>query len=231
MGLILCSVYCKNLVRRGLEASGGLAICALGTYLQLQANIGMAPWNALNQGLALNFPITYGVASVITSVFMVAVNLLLREKIGIGTILDCLLMGVLIDLLTMLNPIALQQQLFGQIGWLLAGMLLVCIGQYLYIRPGLCCGPRDAFLLAAGRLVSRVPIGAVNLVILTVVLALSLLLGSPIGMGTVIGTFGTGAMMQLVFHLLHFDPRRVTHESLLQNAAQLRQCREPENLL
>ena len=53
--------FLLNRLGRCAYATVGLLICALGTYIQIQANFGMSPWASLNQGLALNFPISYGI--------------------------------------------------------------------------------------------------------------------------------------------------------------------------
>ena len=74
-------------VKRSLLASAGLLLSAFGFYLQLAANIGLSPWTALNQGLSNHLPITFGQASIMVSVLIVCLDLLMKETIGIGTIL------------------------------------------------------------------------------------------------------------------------------------------------
>lgn len=80
------------------HASVGLFIFAIGTYFQIQANFGMAPWNALNQGLSMNFPITYGQASILVSAIIILVDLIMREPIGLGTIISVVCSGAVMDL-------------------------------------------------------------------------------------------------------------------------------------
>ena len=80
----------SNITRNSLIATLGLMLFGLGVHLTIQADIGVAPWDALNLGLSKTFGILYGTASVIVSFAIIAVDLLLREPIGIGTVLDAI---------------------------------------------------------------------------------------------------------------------------------------------
>ena len=82
----------------GLLLGLGLAVFALGNFLTVKANIGQAPWNVFNLGLANHLPLTYGQVSIIVSFLVVAADLLLREPIGLGTLLDAVLVGAFFDL-------------------------------------------------------------------------------------------------------------------------------------
>ena len=206
----------RQYVKRAVTASLGLVLCGFGVYLQVQASIGTAPWNALNQGAANTFPISFGVASNLIAVLVVIADLLLREPIGLGTLLDACIVGWTADLCTFLALLPAQTERPLQILCLLAGMLITCVGQYFYMGTALGCGPRDALLVALGKRFRRVSIGVVNLGISVVVLAAAYALGAPIGIGTLITVCFTGVMMDAVFHLLRFDARSVRHESLAE---------------
>ena len=80
---------------RSARAVAGLIICGLGSYLQIQAAVGLGPWNALSDGLSLRLPITFGVANIAISVLVILLDLLMREPIGLGTILNALVIGIL----------------------------------------------------------------------------------------------------------------------------------------
>ena len=80
----LTQFVCDRL-RRCLLASAGLALFALGFYLQLVANVGLSPWHALNDGLTRHLPVTFGQASILVSVIIIASDLLMKESIGLGT--------------------------------------------------------------------------------------------------------------------------------------------------
>jgi uncharacterized membrane protein YczE len=205
----------KSTICRFLQAAAGLIVAAFGTYLMILANIGVAPWDALNLGIACHLPITYGTASVLVSVLILAIDLLARERIGLGTLLDAVLVGKAVDFFNAMDWLTQPKGLAGGIVMMAVGMLLIGFGQYVYMKAGLCCGPRDSLLLALGRKVRAVPIGMVNVGLLAVVTLAGWLLGGPVGIGTLLAAFGLGVAMQAVFHLLRFEPRSVVQEDLI----------------
>ena len=106
---------------------------------------------------------------------------------------------------------------------MVAGLFIMGFGQFVYMKAELCCGPRDTLLVAIGKRLHKLPIGYVEILILVVVLAAGWALGGPIGLGTLISAVGIGLAMHLVFTLLHFEPRSLTHESLIDNFKLLHQ--------
>ncbi len=205
-----------NRLSRMVLACAGLMLFAFGGYLQLQANIGLASWSSLNQGLALRFPISYGTASILVSVAVIVVDLLMKEPIGLGTILDAFLVGWGTDLFLRMGFPMLEDTMALQLLLLFLGMVILCMGQYLYMRAGLSCGPRDALMVGLGKRFPKLSIGAMNIIITVVVLLCAMALGSRVGVGTVVCIFGSGAVMDAVFKLLRFEPRSVEHEGLMQ---------------
>ena len=90
-----------------------------------------------------------------------------------------------------------------------AGMVFISIGMWLYLSAGQYAGPRDALMVGIGRRLKRIPIGAVQIALWTVVCFVGWILGGPVGIGTLITAFGNGLIMQAVFHVVRFDPRNV----------------------
>ena len=84
------------------------------------------------------------------------------------------------------------------------------------MSAGQCCGPRDALLVGLGKRMPRLPIGVVEILLWAAVLLAGWLLGGPVGVGTLISTFGAGLVMQLVYSLLRFEPRSVVHRDVAQ---------------
>ena len=210
-----------SLFTRTLRAAGGLFIAAFGIYLTIQANIGLAPWDALNMALAGRFGVSYGTASISMSILVVLADLLLGERIGMGTLLDALMVGVCVDLFTVLDLVPMQTSLPFSLLMLVLGLFIIAFGQLIYMRAALCCGPRDSLLVALGRRMRRVPIGAVNIGLLAVVIATAFALRGPIGIGTLVSVFGLGATMQAVFRLFRFEPRDVRHMDFWEMGRQL----------
>lgn len=202
--------------RRLLLAVAGLIVFAFGVYLQLQANIGQAPWNALNQGLSMNLPISYGTACNAVACCIVLIDVALGEPVGLGMLLDAFVIGWATDIFLALDFVPAQTSLPLQILLQLAGMTVLCVGQLIYMKAALGCGPRDALMVALGKRFRKFSVGTVNMCIFLIVLAAAFALGAPIGIGTVLAVALLGPIMDLVFRLAHFDACAVEHESLLQ---------------
>lgn len=214
-------------IKRILIANFGLVVVALGVCFQMQANLGIAPWNALNQGLSLQFSITYGLAYNLVSCLILVVDIWFRESIGLGMVLDAFVVGWATDVIFALGLVPEPKGQGARILCLLIGMLIVCIGQLVYMKAGLGCGPRDAMLVALGKRFPKLTIGTINLIIFVIVLLLAVAMGAPYGIGTVITVAFTGVMMDLVFKVARFDPRTVEHENILQTFRALLPLKKP----
>ena len=87
---------------------------------------------------------------------------------------------------------------------------------WIYMKAGQCCGPRDSLLVGIGKRLPRLPIGLVEILLWAAVLLVGWLLGGPVGIGTLISTFGAGAVMQVVYNILHFEPRDIKHRNVIE---------------
>ncbi len=199
-----------------LKIAGGLLVFALGVHLTIYANIGLAPWDCLGMGIAKHTPLNYGLSMTAMAVGILGIDLALRERIGYGTILDALLTGNFVQMFNDINPFQENRSLFLGILIMLAGFVLMAIGMWIYMAAGQCCGPRDSLLVGLGKRLPRVPIGAVEILLWAAVVLLGWLLGGPVGIGTLISTFAAGAVMQLVYNLIGFEPRAVRHRDVIE---------------
>ena len=207
-----------EIVKHCLVAAVGLATFATGVYLTIQANIGVAPWDCFFLGIEGAFGIKYGNVAVMTSLVVICIDLLMKEKIGLGTLIDAVFTGKVVDFLDWLDIVPPQESVVMGVVLMIAGLFLNGLGQFIYMRVALCCGPRDSLLVGLSKRMSRVPIGVVGVMILAVVLFLGWMLGGPIGIGTLIGAFLMGPIMQLVFKWLHFDAEAVAHQDIFVSA-------------
>ena len=105
--------------------------------------------------------------------------------------------------------------------FLCAVSILLAMGSFLYIGAGMGCGPRDSMMTAFSKRLTKVPVGLIRGTIETVVLIIGFFLGGPVGIGTVIGMFGIGPAIQIVFNLFHFNVRTIRHESVLDTVRRL----------
>ena len=204
-----------RIVRQWLQIVLGLLVFAFGVHLTIFANIGLAPWDCLGMGIALHTPLNYGLSMTVMSLLILGIDLLLKEKIGYGTVIDALLTGNFVQMFNDLNPFKENRNVPLGVVLMLAGFVFMALGMYIYMRGEQCCGPRDSLLVGIGKRLSRLPIGVVEILLWAAVLLAGWLLGGPVGIGTLISTFGAGLVMQLVYSLLGFEPRSVRHQDIV----------------
>ena len=205
----------KKIIGQWIRIVLGLLVFSFGVHLTIRANIGLAPWDCLGMGIAKHTPLNYGLAMTIMAVIILAVDLLLKERIGYGTVIDALLTGNFVQMFNDLDPLPENNSMILGIGMMLAGLVFMAVGMWIYMRGEQCCGPRDSLLVGLGKRMPKVPIGMVGVILWATVLLAGWLLGGPVGIGTLISTFGAGLVMQVVYSLLHFEPRKVKHLDLL----------------
>lgn len=204
----------NNYVKRITKLIFGLFLYSLGSFLTIQANIGLAPWEAFSMGGAYLTHLSYGNIVVITGLIIIVIDFALKEKIGFGTILNAILIGKFVDLIQFTNIIPKISNLGLGLLMLLLGQVVICIGSYFYIGSSLGCGPRDALMVALGKRIPKIPIGAIRGLLEGTVLIIGWLLGAKVGIGTAIYVLGIGFTLQFTFKLLHFDVKNIEHESI-----------------
>ena len=96
-----------------------------------------------------------------------------------------------------------------------AAMGLVLRGRLRALRD------RRTLLVGLGKSLPNVPIGVVQIILWSAVTIVGWALGGPVGVGTLLSAFGAGAVMQLVYQLLHFEPRDIEHKSVIEVNRQL----------
>ena len=204
----------KSIITGWLKIIFGLLVFSLGVHLTIRANLGVAPWDCLGLGISYHTPLNYGLAMTSISVIILFIDILMKEKIGFGTIIDALLTGNFIQLFNDIDPFPETAGIFAGMIIIVAGLALMALGQFFYMTSAQCCGPRDALLVGLGRRMPKVPIGIVEVLLWAVVLLAGWLLGGPVGIGTLISTFGAGIVMHFVYSLIRFDPRKLKHKDI-----------------
>ena len=194
----------------------GLLVFSFGVHLTIFANIGLAPWDCLGMGIANHTPLNYGLSMTVMAVVILGIDLLMKERIGFGTVLDALLTGNFIQMFNDLNPFPLNDRLLPGVGIMLLGFVFMAVGMMVYMRGEQGCGPRDSLLVGLGKRLPRVPIGIVEILLWAAVTLAGWLLGGPVGIGTLISVVGAGLVMQLVYSLLHFEPRDLRHRDVIE---------------
>ena len=205
----------KQILLQWVQIALGLLVFAFGVHLTIWANIGLAPWDCLGMGLSFHTPLNYGLSMTLIAVCVLGVDLLMRERIGCGTVIDALLTGNFVQMYNDLNPFEKNQNLWLGIVLMLAGFVFMALGMWIYMKGEQCCGPRDSLLVGLGKRLPKVPIGIVEVLLWAAVLLTGWLLGGPVGLGTLVSTFGAGLVMQVVYSLLRFEPRQIRHRDVM----------------
>ena len=210
-----CQMKRRDIIFEWLRIVAGLAVFSFGVHLTIFANIGLAPWDCLGMGIAKHTPFNYGICMTMIAVTVLIIDILMKEKIGFGTIIDAILTGNLIELFNNLNPFEKNENIWLGIGIMLVGFVFMAVGMWIYMAAEQGCGPRDSLLVGLGKRMKKVPIGIVEVILWGVVLLAGYLLGGPVGIGTLISTFGAGLVMQLVYNIIRFEPRKLQHKDVL----------------
>ena len=194
-----------SLARKVTITTLGLFVFALGMVLNVRANVGLSPWQALHVGITLHAPVTLGQASQIVGGLMVVVSWLFGVRPGAATVMNAVLVGWYMDLLLASGLIPLMESDVGGYAMLLASLAISGFGIAGYIKGGLGAGPRDSFMLALMRLTGRGP--STMRAGIEVGAALGgLLLGAPLGVGTILFAVGLGPSVGYWFALLGVRP-------------------------
>jgi uncharacterized membrane protein YczE len=174
----------------------GLYLFGLGIAFQIRASLGLAPWDVFGQGLANITGLSFGLATVLASALILLLWIPLKQKPGLGTIFNALLIGPFIDLSLQFVPSAADWGIFGQIGWYVLGMAIIALGTGIYIGARLGPGPRDGLMTGSVKKFGK-PVWIVRTVLEGGATLIGLALGGPVGLGTLLFVVGIGPMVQV----------------------------------
>lgn len=167
----------------------GLSIFGIGDAFIIASAIGNAPWSVLAQGISINLEISIGTATLLIGALVLLLWIPLRRRVGLGTILNILVISLFIDIGLRFLPTS-TSFLWGLL-YVLFGIFLVGLGSALYLTCGLGPGPRDGLMTGLHER-TKVRVGRIRLSIEIVVLALGALLGGTVGLGTALFALGVG---------------------------------------
>lgn len=189
--------------RRLTRLFAGLLVYGFATSLMVRSGLGLNPWDVLHQGLDERTNLSFGSVVILTGVVVLTLWIPLRQRPGIGTISNVIVIGLAADLGLRLVPVA--DELPVRASMLVIGILLLGAATSAYIGAGLGPGPRDGLMTGlAGR--SGWPVSIVRTAIELSVLALGWWLGGAVGLGTVLYAIAIGPIIQAT--LPYFEIRR-----------------------
>lgn len=182
----------RDLVERLGQLVLGLFLYGVALGFMVRGGIGVAPWDVLALGLAGQSGLGYGVMTVIVSVVVLLLWIPLRQRVGLGTVLNALLVGPSADLALLLIPDPASVWIGAPM--FIFGLLLLAFATGLYIAADFGPGPRDGLMTGLVRRTGWA-VWLVRTLIEGSVLLIGFLLGGPVGVGTVLFAFGVGPLI------------------------------------
>jgi len=183
----------RRLGRRFPQLMVGLFLYGMAIALILRGEIGSAPWDVLSQGIAAHVPLTFGAITVLVSIVVLLLWIPLRQRYGLGTVLNALLVGPSADIGLLIVPAG--QPLWLRIVFFAAGLLLLGAATGLYIGARFGPGPRDGLMTGLHHRTGR-PIWMVRTAIEIAVVVIGWILGGIVGVGTVVFALLVGPLCQ-----------------------------------
>jgi uncharacterized membrane protein YczE len=190
--------------RRMLQLLGGLLLYGISMGLQIRSVLGLDPWDVFHDALSKRTGLSFGTITAITGALVLLCWLPLRQRPGVGTVCNILLIAVAVDATLWLLPT--PRLLIVRIALLVAGVVLNGLATAAYIGARLGPGPRDG-LMTGLHARTGVSVRLARTAIELTVLAIGWLLGGTVGIGTVIYALAIGPLTQAFLPLVSWRHR------------------------
>ena len=172
----------------------GLALFGLGEGLLIVSFTGASPWSVLAQGISLNVNLSIGTITLFISLVVLIFWLPLKQKPGIGTILNALIIAMMIDICIKFVPT--PENYISQLILAIVAVFTVGFGGGIYLVANLGAGPRDGLMVGLHKK-TNMPIAAVRAFLEISVVTVGWYLGGTVGLGTLLFAFGIGPAVAL----------------------------------
>ena len=177
----------------------GLVLFGLGEGLLIVSFAGASPWSILAQGIALNVDLSIGIITVLISIGVLFLWLPLKQKPGVGTILNAIIIGLMIDVCIKFIPT--PENYLNQLILATIAVLTVGLGGGIYLVANLGAGPRDGLMVGLQKK-TNLPIATVRAFLEITVMSIGWYLGGTVGIGTLLFAFGIGPSVALGLYLV-----------------------------
>jgi uncharacterized membrane protein YczE len=190
-------------VQRSVRLLAGLVLFGLGLALLVQAHLGLDPWTVFSQGLSRRTGLSLGTLTVVTSLVVLLLWVPLRQRPGIGTVANALIVGPVLDLGLAVIPV--PDGLGWRVALLVLAVLTTAFATGLYLGAGWGPGPRDGLMTGLHAL--GLPVFAARAMVEVTVLAAGWLLGGSVGVATVVFALSIGPLVSRALPRLALPPR------------------------
>ena len=177
----------------------GLSLFGLGEGLLIVSFTGASPWSVLAQGISLNVNLSIGLITFLISFTVLILWIPLKQKPGIGTILNAFIIAIMIDLCIKFVPT--PSNYIYQLLLAVISVIMVGIGGGIYLVSNLGAGPRDGLMIGLQKL-TNFPIAVVRGTLEISVVSIGWYLGGTVGVGTLLFAFGIGPCVALGLYLV-----------------------------
>ena len=180
----------------------GLSLFAIGETLLITANQGVSPYTVLAQGISVQTNLSIGVTTFIVSLIVLILWYPLKQKPGLGTLLNIVLISIIIDLSAPILPY--PKSLLFQIIQSIIAVFIVGLGSGFYLTANLGPGPRDGLMTGLQNLTNQ-PIALIRTILEVSAVGLGFYLGGIVGIGTLLFAFGIGPTVSIgIFIVMKF---------------------------
>lgn len=185
----------QAMTRRIVQLYAGLLLYGLSMALQVQAMLGLGPWDVFHEGVAQHTGLSFGTVVIVTSVFVLLLWIPLKQRPGLGTISNVLVVGLAADLGLAIIPES--DVLPVQLAMLAAGVGLNAVAGAAYLGANFGPGARDG-LMTGFVAKTGASVGKIRTTIELSVMVIGFLLGGTVGLGTILYALSIGPLLQLM---------------------------------
>ena len=180
--------------RQVFQVIFGTSLIGVGISLNYLANLGLGPWGVFHDGLSKTIGITYGRTIIVTGVAVMLLWIPLKQKPGLGTLIDIFLVGLVAD--TIILYFEFSENIFLSLILILLGIISIGTGTAIYVGADLGVGPRDGIMVGLETI--GIKIGTARNLIELIAFLTGWLLGGLVGYVTILFVIGIGPVVQFV---------------------------------
>ena len=205
------------MIRRLIQLYPGLVLYGLSMALMIRSNLGLNPWDVFHQGVGDRTPLSFGTVAIVTGAVVLLLWIPLRQRPGIGTISNIIVIGLAADFGLWLIPDV--HALGGRVAMLASGIVLNGAATSAYIGAGLGPGPRDGLMTGLAERSGR-SIRIVRTGIELTVLATGWALGGTVGLGTILYAVAIGPLVHAMLPIFTIRAGRQSERGKPADSAQ-----------
>ncbi|EHR59247.1 membrane protein YczE [Saccharomonospora cyanea] len=191
--------------RRLTQLFAGLVCYGTSMAMMTRSGLGLNPWDVLHEGVADRTALSFGTVTALTAVVVLGLWIPLRQRPGVGTVANVVVIAVVVDVVRFVLPDA--HHLAWQAALLLGGIVLNGLATAVYVGARLGPGPRDGLMTGLSARTGA-SVRLVRTAIELVVLASGWLLGGTVGVGTVLYALAIGPLAQFFLPYVTWSPKR-----------------------